>query len=156
MSKKVNNPFDPEKNPCFGCGPQNPVGLKLIFEETTDEVLTRWDPVSYFQGYHNVVHGGIIATLLDEVAAWFVQVKLGTAGVTSELHVKYLSPVHLSKGIVTVIATLIDHKDTIAKLKCILLDGDSRLCAEAEVIFFVYPEPIARRKLKYPGKEAFQ
>jgi uncharacterized protein (TIGR00369 family) len=156
MNQTVNNPFDPEKNPCFGCGPQNPVGLKLRFEETENEVLTKWDPIGYFQGYHNVVHGGIVATLLDEVAAWFVQVKLGTAGVTSELHVKYLLPVHLSKGIITVVATLMDREDRRAKLKCQLRDGESRLCAEAEVIFFVYPEEVAKRKLMYPGKEAFQ
>jgi len=156
MTKTVINPFDPEKNPCFGCGPQNPVGLKLRFEETPNEVLSRWDPVGYFQGYHNVLHGGIVATLLDEVAAWFVQVKLGTAGVTSELHVKYLSPVHLSKGIITVVATLMERKNHHAKLKCQLSDGDSKVCAEAEVIFFVYPEEIAKRKLMYPGKEAFQ
>jgi len=156
MKKDVVNPFDPEKNPCFGCGPQNPVGLKLHFVETEDEVLTRWDPVDYFQGYHNVLHGGITATLLDEVAAWFVQVKLGTAGVTSELRVKYLHPVNLSKGIITATASLVEYEGRNALIKCTLRDGQLKVCAEAEIVFFVYPQEIAKRKLMYPGKDAFQ
>jgi uncharacterized protein (TIGR00369 family) len=126
MKRVVVNPFDPEKNPCFGCGPQNPAGLKLRFEETDNEVLTIWDPVEHFQGYFNVLHGGIAATLLDEVAAWYVQVKLGTAGVTSELHVKYLHPVNLSKGPVTVTATLGRNDGRLVLLNCTLRDGEQK------------------------------
>jgi uncharacterized protein (TIGR00369 family) len=156
MIRKVTNPFDPEKNPCFGCGPQNPFGLKLKFEETDNEVLTRWDPVEYFQGYFNVLHGGIIATLLDEVAAWYIQVKLGTSGVTSELKIRYIHPVHLSKGCVEVVASLVSRGDRTASLKCTLRDGESKICAEADALFFVYPEEVAKRRLMYPGIEAFR
>jgi uncharacterized protein (TIGR00369 family) len=156
MIKNVINPFDPEKNPCFGCGPQNHSGLKLKFEESDEEVITRWEPAPHFQGYINVLHGGIIATILDEIAAWYVQVKLGTSGVTSELKVKYLHPVHISKGKVTASATLIRIEGRFAVLKSILRDGESKICAEAEATFFIYPEEIAKARMMYPGKEAFQ
>jgi uncharacterized protein (TIGR00369 family) len=156
MTKDVINPFDPEKNPCFGCGPSNQCGLKLKFEESDDEVFTRWEPAPHFQGYFNVLHGGIIATLLDEICAWYVQVKLGTSGVTSELKVRYLHPVHISKGSVRASATLIRKEGRSAVMKSILRDGESKICAEAEATFFIYPEEVAKARLMYPGKEAFR
>ncbi|MFZ0472834.1 MAG: PaaI family thioesterase, partial [Bacteroidales bacterium] len=78
--RKVRNPFDPDQNLCFGCGPANPAGLKLTFEEDEEKLYAEWQPSAHFQGYTNVLHGGIIATLLDETGAWCVNVKAGTSG----------------------------------------------------------------------------
>lgn len=155
MNRKIRNPFDPEKNPCFGCAPLNPAGLRLGFTESDTEVSAVWEPHHNYQGYINVLHGGIIATLLDEVAAWFVYVKLGTAGVTSELRVKYLYPVHISKGSVTARASLLSVSNRKAVLKCVLFDGESKLCAESETEFYIFPDEVARKRYFYPGADAF-
>jgi uncharacterized protein (TIGR00369 family) len=152
---KIRNPFDLEQNFCFGCGPLNPAGLKLSFEEDDEKLYTRWTPSHHFQGYINVLHGGIIATLLDEAGAWCIYVKAGTAGVTSSMTVRYLKPVHISKGSVSVEASLTGRDEKSAKLFCRLLDGEGKLCAEAELDYFIYPENIARQRYFYPGKEAF-
>jgi hypothetical protein len=50
------NPFDADQNMCFGCGPRNPAGLKLKFEEDDDKLRDSWDPDPNFQGYINVLH----------------------------------------------------------------------------------------------------
>jgi len=73
---------------CFGCSPGNNIGLKLTFEEDDEKLYATWQPDPLFQGYLNVLHGGIIATLLDEAGAWCVYVKAGTAGVTSSFDCK--------------------------------------------------------------------
>jgi uncharacterized protein (TIGR00369 family) len=53
---------------CFACGPNNPIGLKLRFTLTPDNALeTIFTPQKIHQGYADVVHGGIVATVLDEV-----------------------------------------------------------------------------------------
>ncbi|MBE0678178.1 MAG: PaaI family thioesterase, partial [Bacteroidales bacterium] len=104
---KIRNPFDAEAYKCFGCSPSNPVGLKLTFEEEDGKMYASWDPSPHFQGYVNVLHGGIIATLLDEVGAWCIYVTAGTSGVTSSLTVRYLKPVYISKGTVRVEAELV-------------------------------------------------
>ncbi|MDX9929163.1 MAG: PaaI family thioesterase [Bacteroidales bacterium] len=155
MHRKVRNPFDPSGYNCFGCSSGNPAGLKLSFTETDETVEAQWTPDSRYEGYINVLHGGIIATLLDEVAAWFVYVKLGTSGVTSELRVRYLHPVHISKGIINVKASLISQSGRKAIMKCCLYDGESKLCAESETEFFVFPSEVAGRRFFYPGREAF-
>lgn len=53
---------------CFVCGKQNGAGLHLEFELIGDDrIRTEFTPPKRFQGWKNVLHGGIIATILDEV-----------------------------------------------------------------------------------------
>jgi acyl-coenzyme A thioesterase PaaI-like protein len=53
---------------CFVCGLKNPYGLHLKFYRTgTDEVTTEYTVPKHFEGYPGVVHGGIVAAMLDEV-----------------------------------------------------------------------------------------
>jgi len=61
---------------CFGCAPHNHNGLQMSFAEDGEYVVSEWEPKDYFQGYYNVLHGGIQATLMDEIASWLVQIKL--------------------------------------------------------------------------------
>lgn len=153
--KKIKNPYNQQENNCFACSEKNPIGLKLKFEESEKYLHATWEPSEYYQGYINILHGGIIATLLDEIGAWCVNVKVGTAGVTSELSVKYLKPVFISKGNITLRAEIIKIMERNVMLVCSLFDGSGTLCAQAETDFFIYPEDIARRRLNFPGKEAF-
>ncbi|MGQ9620101.1 MAG: PaaI family thioesterase [Bacteroidales bacterium] len=153
--RKVVNPFDRDMNRCFGCGPNNPAGLKLEFMENKEELHSFWQPSEYYQGYPGVLHGGIIATLLDEIAAWFVYAVIGTSGVTSRMNIKYLHPVMIKRGKVKITAKLTEKQDKKAQIICRLFDGSNKLCAEAEVIYYIYPIDIAASRFMYPGKEAF-
>jgi uncharacterized protein (TIGR00369 family) len=153
--KKILNPYDSELNMCFGCGQKNPMGLKLRFTESDDYLHAVWQPTETYQGYPNVLHGGIIAALLDEIGAWCVSVKLGTAGVTIEMNTKYLNPVYINKGVISLQASIEERTGKNAKLICQLFDGQSKLCAESVAEYFLYPEEIARRRFRYPGRDAF-
>lgn len=71
--KKIRNPFALHKSQdynCFGCSPDNEIGLNLEFWDTGDEIITQWMPDNKFVGYKNVLHGGIQATIMDEIASW--------------------------------------------------------------------------------------
>src|SRR4030042_1334395 len=58
----------PNSNHCFVCGRDNPHGLHLKFMETAPgEVTVEYTVPEHFQGYPGVVHGGIVAAILDEV-----------------------------------------------------------------------------------------
>jgi len=153
--KKIINPYDNERNMCFGCSQKNPAGLKMQFEESEDFLHATWQPSEIYQGYTNVLHGGIIAALLDEIGAWCISVKIGTAGVTSEMKTRYLFPVYINKGIITLKAEVVMQTRKSAAIKCYLYDGQSKLCAEAEAEYFIYPLEIAIKKFRYPGREAF-
>jgi len=156
--KKIYNPFVDHSSKdynCFGCSPNNSLGLQLEFWDTGDELVTRWNPKNWLVGYNSILHGGIQATLMDEIAGWVVLVKCKTAGVTTEINVKYLKPVYITKGELEVRARLEGMDEMIANISCRLFDGEGVCCATANAKYFCYPERIARRKLYYPGVEAF-
>ncbi len=140
---------------CFGCSPFNEIGLQLEFWENGDEVLAKWKPRNSLEGWHDVIHGGVQAALLDELAGWIVLVKMKTAGVTSEMNIKYLKPVNISKGEITVSGKVISSEKRLARISASLFDGEGQECATAELLYFCFPENIARAKYHYPGHEAF-
>ena len=140
---------------CFGCSPANEIGLHLEFWEDEEGLIARWNPQKWFEGWKGVLHGGIQATLLDEMAAWVVFIKLKTAGVTSELNVTYQKPVFNSKGEITVKGRLMTIEKRLAHIECTLLDGDNEPCATGKISYFFFSEKIARVKYHYPGIEAF-
>jgi uncharacterized protein (TIGR00369 family) len=77
---------------CFVCGPKNPIGLKLHFTLTPDDALeTTFTPQKVHQGYADVVHGGILATILDEVMVNLPN-KLGQKVVTARMAVSLKRP----------------------------------------------------------------
>jgi uncharacterized protein (TIGR00369 family) len=80
-------------NHCFGCGPTNPAGLRLSFTETDEGVEVEYTVPSHLQGATGIVHGGILATLLDETLCMTAYAKAGTPVFTGELTVRYLRPV---------------------------------------------------------------
>jgi len=59
----------PNSHSCFICGMENPVGLHLhIYETAPGEVESTYIAPDHFQGYPGVLHGGLVAALIDEVS----------------------------------------------------------------------------------------
>lgn len=152
--KHIFNPFThlPGYN-CFGCSPNNPIGLQMQFYEKEDVVYCDWTPSEHYQGWYQVLHGGIQATLMDEIASWVVFVKIGSSGVTKTLKINYNRPVYI-KWPIQLKAWLVTYQEPLAEIK-VELYSKQELCSEAQIIYFVYPEEIARRKFFYPGLTAF-
>ncbi|MCS7257958.1 MAG: PaaI family thioesterase [candidate division WOR-3 bacterium] len=78
-------------NRCFACGDANPIGLKLKFAPISNGVEAKFVPSELYEGFQNIIHGGIIATLLDEAIAWACR-RFGVDAVTGELTVRYKKP----------------------------------------------------------------
>jgi len=154
--REIKNPFSGQEGyNCFGCSPSNLSGLRLTFTEEGEEVVTVWEPEAHFQGWKNVLHGGIQATIMDEIASWLVFTKLGTAGVTYRMSIKYKKPVFMDRGKVVVRARLKETRRNIAEILVSLKDGSGQLCSEGTVEYFLFPEDQAGRDMNYPGREAF-
>lgn len=85
---------------CFVCGKQNGDGLHLDFELIGDDrIRTEFTPLKRFQGWKDVLHGGIIATILDEVmvnGAYLRQIM----AVTTKLQITLRRPVAIGERVV--------------------------------------------------------
>ena len=91
--KKIINPWKGmDGYYCFGCAPNNEAGVKMEFYEDGDDIVSIWHPEAKYQGWVNTLHGGIQATLLDEICAWVIARKLQTTGVTSKMETKLHVP----------------------------------------------------------------
>jgi uncharacterized protein (TIGR00369 family) len=93
-----------EPNPtigCFVCGGANVTGMRLSFErdDAARRVRASFRVGSQYQGAKGFVHGGIIATLLDEIMAK-VSLFHGVQAVTAELAVEYLRPVPVDQDLI--------------------------------------------------------
>ena len=81
------------QNRCFGCGPANPSGLRLEFTVAQDgSVICLVTVGEVFEGHPGYLHGGIIATLLDETMSKAVRDR-GLTAMTRHMEVDYRRPV---------------------------------------------------------------
>jgi len=154
--RKILNPFRGLAGyECFGCCPDNQLGLQMSFYEEGNYIYSEWDPKAHFQGYIKVLHGGIQSTLIDEIASWACYVKLETAGVTSRINIKYKLPVYIDQGKILLKAIIDSVHRNIAKIKVELLNSNRQLCAEGLVDYYMLPKEKAEKEFNYPGIEKF-
>jgi len=83
---------------CFVCGPNNAIGLKLDFSFDGKTVSTEFTPQKVHQGYKDIVHGGIISTLLDEVMVKLA-IEMGMPAVTAQMDIRLRKAVAVGERI---------------------------------------------------------
>lgn len=78
-------------NRCFVCGPDNPIGLKLKFAREGEGVRAEFTPSELHAGYEGVVHGGILAALIDDAMAniWHAR---GQEALTAKIEIRFRLP----------------------------------------------------------------
>lgn len=96
----------PEYAGCFVCGMENPAGLKLELFHENGLVTADYSPKAEHTGYENVVHGGIISAVLDEVMVWAPWSVTGKMCVTAEMMLRFVKPLKVGTK-VTVTGRLI-------------------------------------------------
>lgn len=82
----------PHTRSCFVCGESNPAGLNLRFETDGRVVRARFTPGAAHVGFKQTVHGGLIATVLDEAMVWACAVRTRLFAYCAELQVRFVRP----------------------------------------------------------------
>ena len=95
MNQEVRT-LDEQSSHCFGCSPNNPQGLQLVFTLNADDpdhitAMTQVSLTELHEGAPGHVHGGIIATIMDEAMSKLNR-PLGALAMTRNLNVDYLKP----------------------------------------------------------------
>jgi len=76
------------QNRCVVCGPDSPNGLHLQFQIDAGTIVANWTPTAEWEGFRGIVHGGIVATVLDEAMSKAVAATRCEA-LTGELRVRF-------------------------------------------------------------------
>jgi uncharacterized protein (TIGR00369 family) len=113
---------------CFVCGEKNPNGLHVQFSFQDGKVLAEFVPQKIHQGYKDIIHGGIISTLIDEamVKAALMQ---GIPAITAEITVRFKNPL-MSREKAIVEATIIKMNKRIIETSAVMKKSDNTLIAE--------------------------
>lgn len=122
---------------CLFCGSSNPMSLRLAFEALEDGgVKALYTAPPELQGYDGIVHGGILASLLDS-AMTHCLFHMGVRALTCDLHVRYLQSVPMG------VPLEIRARVLSSRLPVHLLESEVRadgtLMARAEAKFLEYP-----------------
>jgi acyl-coenzyme A thioesterase PaaI-like protein len=139
--------FGPDQ-PCFGCGPAHPIGFRLRFEREGDEVVTRIVPGERYQGPPGIMHGGLVATLADEVGAWACIALLGKFGFTASMSCKLHHPVRTGTEVEARARIAADKKRIVDVAVRLLQNGTA--CYTGDLRFVVMDEKGAERLLGRP------
>ena len=150
--KKIKNPWikltDKGYN-CFACAPGNPYGLKMEFYEDGDDIVSLWTPGDNYQGWFNTLHGGIQATLLDEIGGWLIARKCQTSGMTTNLNVKYKKPIPTGKDFTIEVRARIRE----TKRNFVFIDAEIRyngeICSTADIAYYTFSKEIAERDFMF-------
>lgn len=84
---------------CYVCGERNPEGLKLQFAVSDAALETSFVAEKRHQGYKDVLHGGILTMVLDEVMVLLPYRLFGTVVASGEITVKLKKPVAVGSRI---------------------------------------------------------
>jgi uncharacterized protein (TIGR00369 family) len=122
-----------DDNHCFVCGEKNHYGLHLKFSLHEGKISSEFVPQKVHQGYKDIVHGGIISTIIDEamVKAAIMQ---GVLAVTVEIGVRFKNPLMVGERVlIEAIITNMNKRiiETSAKVKkeddTVIAEGHAKL-----------------------------
>jgi uncharacterized protein (TIGR00369 family) len=138
----------PNSRMCFLCGLQNPVGLKLAFYDDVENQQARSEFVipAEYQGYPGVVHGGIVAAVLDETAGRAVMLNGNHDDLfaTLRLTVRYRHPTPTETGL-TAVGWVEREGGMTTKVGGEIRLPDGTVTAECEALLGPVPEEFRER-----------
>ena len=141
-------------NLCFGCGQDNPIGLKLKFQTDGKTVRTEFTPGEQYQGWSGYLHGGITACILDEVLSQAAHAE-GLNCITVRLETKLLQLIPINQPIV-VTSTITKKTRKVIKTEAKVHLKDGTIAAEGIGTHFVVSEKNKIKGGEQPEHENLQ
>ena len=116
---------------CFVCGEKNPFGLKLRIRTDPERGVSTADVTfpEHFQGWSKIVHGGLLATVLDEAMIYAAGAK-GLKCATGEMTVRFIKPASIGVAY-ELKGRFLEDKGRIVLAESVLLDGEGQELARA-------------------------
>ena len=130
---------------CFGCSPKNSHGLRMKFFSGEGALFSWLSVPGHLCGWENLVHGGVLAAILDETMGWTAIHFLKKFALTNSMTVEYKKPVRIGEEIRVegrVLEAVGKREATVAGL---IYKGGDVLCAKSVGTFRLFtPGAIAR------------
>lgn len=121
----------PHTHSCFVCGDANPLGMKLRFHDNGTDVRTAFTPSPEHVGFKDVIHGGLLATVMDEIMVWACAARTRRFAYCAEMNVRFLRPVVPAQELTVVGRLTEDRRGRIFLASSEVRDGSGAVCVTA-------------------------
>lgn len=123
---------------CFGCSPTNAAGLQMKFFTNEKSVLTRVTVPGHLCGWANLVHGGVLSTILDEVMGWTALHLLRKFTLTRSMTVEFLKPAYVGTELKAEGRVLEVKSDREVLMEGAIYNPEGTLCARSTGVFGLF------------------
>ncbi|MFM8469055.1 MAG: PaaI family thioesterase [Limisphaerales bacterium] len=130
----------PHTRSCFVCGESNVHGLRLRFATNGRQVESRFTPGPEHIGFKGVTHGGILATVLDEIMVWAVAVASRRFAYCAEMTVRFQQPAKPGEELLVNAELVANRRNRIFEAKAELRDAGGQIVATATGKYLPVPE----------------
>lgn len=129
---------------CFACGPANPAGLHMRFAAGSDRVVSKLIVPDHLRGWSNMVHGGIVSTILDEIMSWSAMHIFKSVILTKSMTVEFKKPVHVGQKLKAVgtVAELRNDREAVMAGQ-LYSEGEEDLFAVSRGVFALLKPKVA-------------
>jgi uncharacterized protein (TIGR00369 family) len=130
---------------CFACSPKNPYGLHLELYTDDSTVMTHITLPEQFSGWGRVVHGGILATLLDELMGWAGLYLLRRITLTEKMTVEFLKAAYVGESLEVVGRVTGTTGKRNAQIEGVVSRANGEVCAKSRGDFTTLSPSLAIR-----------
>ncbi len=134
-----------ETHNCFGCSPINPSGLQMTFYANDLRVFSEVTVPQHLCGWNNLIHGGVLSTILDEIMSWSAIYLLKRITLTKSMTIDFLKPVYIDQTLMAegkVLEVTGKHE---AMMEGRLSNRDGTICTRSTANFAIFSPAVAKR-----------
>lgn len=135
-----------EERLCFGCGADNPYGLHMQFQSDGEKVISRLTVPEHLCGWDDIIHGGIVSTIHDEMMSWTAIQLLRKMILTKSVTIDFLKPLFTGREIEARgrIHTEISAREAIVESS--IFDDTGTCCSKGRGTFALITPEFARKQ----------
>lgn len=119
---------------CFGCDPDNPIGLKAVFTTGENSVTGHFQSNENHQGPPGFVHGGIISAFIDEGCSYYARAFTNCLVLTIKNEIRFKNPARLGDKISIDIQLKKEKSRTMTLSSTVYSDGKITALGESSVM----------------------
>ncbi|MGB0578507.1 MAG: PaaI family thioesterase [Limisphaerales bacterium] len=121
----------PHTHSCFVCGEKNPLGLNLRFHDEGENIVSAtFTPRREHIGFQNVTHGGVLATVLDEIMVWACAVATRRFAYCAEMTTRFHQPAPPGEELTVTSELTTNRRNRIFEAKAEIRTANQDLVAE--------------------------
>ena len=130
---------------CFACGAINSCGLQMKFYSQEQSVISWLSVPNHLCGWDNLIHGGVISTILDEIMSWSAIYLLKKIILTKSMTIDFMKPIYVGTKLKAegMVSKHINERE--ALMEGFLYNEAGEICAKSRGTYVLFETKVAKK-----------